>query len=119
MSSPTQTASAPAQPRPPARAVEFAPPPIEVGMTVQWRHGPESEDYAAAFVTGVGNRAVDLLVFVTGYHNGQPRSGVLHEDDPLLKKPGRVAEGCWRHGPIAAALLKLAAELLPPPSREV
>jgi hypothetical protein len=87
-------------------------PPVEVGMTVQWKHGPDAtDDWAAALVTEVGDRTISVLVFPPGSPVGICRDGIHHADDPDLRRPGRAEEGCWRLVPLAGSLLKIMADL--------
>jgi len=85
----TATAQAPVKANAP-----FAPPPVEVGQTVLWRHSPSDENPVAAIVTSSNGRVLEVWVLSIGRFNGQPRDGVYHIDDPDLRRR-ETTEGCW------------------------
>jgi hypothetical protein len=79
----------------PPGPVGFAPPFVEVGWVVQWKSHPSDENPSAAIVTGTNGKSCDLLRISPGMHNGYPMDGVMHIDDPDLKRR-QIENGCWQ-----------------------
>jgi len=82
-------------------------PKVLVGEFVLWRSGPGSNDEAAAIVSAVSARSVELTVFFPHGIGYGIRDTVRHTDDPDVKAADIEESGVWRHGPMRDQLLAL------------
>lgn len=92
-------------------ATDFSMPTVELGQDVWWYHSKDSEP-AAAKVTRVGDRAVELVVYVPGYSNTKvPKGGAVpHLDDPRVRN--NDGRGFWGHTDRQKKIDKLLSELV-------
>jgi len=101
---------------------KYTPPTVEVAMWVHWKYDPLDERLAAALVTAVGDQSITVTVFHRGFVNGKSISGVLHAEDPALKKrtpDNQNQSGCWQHTPLTEKLMALVQKAAPKRAREL
>lgn len=90
------------------------PHPNLVGQTVEWfPHADRNAGSCAAIVTGQRRGALDLSVVNPGSSSLKTKNGVLHVDDPDLKRLGdnAVVNGGWDYTPYAKAIQERFDEL--------
>lgn len=78
---------------------EFEMPEITLGDIIFWFPGGQTKEKAAAIVTSVGARSVNVGVFIPGSYNMDVKMGVRHWRDPVLKRMAEGPEhsGSWAH----------------------
>jgi hypothetical protein len=76
--------------------MSFRMPPVEVGQTVLWSHGPnDSSPPGPAVVVQVGDASIAVVMHAKDRRDHILHSGVRHRDDPFLRAHPAHDGGCW------------------------
>lgn len=86
---------------------------VEIGMVVQHSPADDWKDISAAVVTDVGTGGVLAMTVMGRGRTPFHRGAVRHVSDPKSRRRDQSPDGVWRHGPVAAALLREVGVLKP------